>query len=259
MELHTAGHRRAVVCAPHREAVEAGRSILIEGGNALEAMVAMAAMIAVVYPHMNHIGGDGFWLIRFTNGRLRTIMAAGPAGEYANPDFYHGFETIPPRGPFAALTVPGAVGGWLLALEAAKANGGTLPADVVLLPAIVQARNGYTVSPSQARLTADKLFELSVAPGFTETFLHDGAAPAAGSTMTQEALAGTLRHLALDGLDDFYRGDVGREIAADLDQIGSPVTRTDLANYGATLGEPLRLDVPAGTVYNTDAPTQGVA
>ena len=65
MELHTAGHRRGVVCAPHHEAVEAGRSILAEGGNALEAMVAMAAMIAVVYPHMTHVGGDGFWLIRF--------------------------------------------------------------------------------------------------------------------------------------------------------------------------------------------------
>src|SRR5215468_6535307 len=190
MELHTAGHRRGVVCAPHHEAVEAGRSILAEGGNALEAMVAMAAMIAVAYPHMTHIGGDGFWLIRFPNGRLRTIMAAGPAGEYANPDFYEGFETIPPRGPFAALTVPGAVGGWTLALEAAKANGGMLPPDVLLLPAIVQARNGYVVSRSQARLTADKLFELSVAPGFTEAFLRDGEPPAEGSTMTQEALAG---------------------------------------------------------------------
>ena len=77
--------------------------------------------------------------------------------------------------------------------------------------------------------------------------------------MTQEALAATLRHLALEGLDDFYRGDVGREMAADLDQIGSPVTRGDLTNYEATLGEPLRLDLPTGTVYNTDAPTQGVA
>ena len=259
MELHTAGHRRGVVCAPHHEAVEAGRSILAEGGNALEAMVAMAAMIAVVYPHMTHVGGDGFWLIRFPSGRLHTIMAAGPAGEYANPDFYEGFETIPPRGPFAALTVPGAIGGWMLALEAAKANGGTLPPDVLLLPAIVQARNGYVVSRSQARLTAGKLFELSVAPGFAETFLRDGEPPAEGSTMTQEAFAATLRHLALEGLDDFYRGDVGREMAADLDQIGSPVTRSDLANYEATLGEPLRLDLPAGTVYNTDAPTQGVA
>ena len=79
VDLHSAGHRRGVVCAPHYGAVEAGRSILAEGGNALEAMVAMAASIAVVYPHMNHIGGDGFWLIREPNGRVRAIMAAGPA------------------------------------------------------------------------------------------------------------------------------------------------------------------------------------
>ena len=64
MNLHTAGHRRGVVAAPHHAAAEAGRAIFAEGGNALEAMVAMAASIAAVYPHMNHIGGDGFWLVR---------------------------------------------------------------------------------------------------------------------------------------------------------------------------------------------------
>ena len=79
MDLHSAGHRRGVVCAPHFAAVEAGRQILAEGGNALEAMVAMAASIAAVYPHMNHIGGDGFWLIRLPSGRVHAIMAAGPA------------------------------------------------------------------------------------------------------------------------------------------------------------------------------------
>ena len=78
--LHTAGHRRGVVCAPHSAAVEDGRAILAEGGNAIEAMLAMAASIAAVYPHMNHIGGDGFWLIREPSGRVRAIMGAGRAG-----------------------------------------------------------------------------------------------------------------------------------------------------------------------------------
>ena len=121
MDLHTAGHRRGVVCAPHHAAVEAGRAILAEGGNAIEAMVAMAAAIAAVYPHMNHIGGDGFWLIRERTGRVRAIMAAGPAGAKAqHRASIASYETIPPRGPLAALTVPGAVGGWMLALEAAQ-------------------------------------------------------------------------------------------------------------------------------------------
>ena len=63
-DLYTSGHRRGVVCAPHSAAVEDGRAVLAEGGNAIEAMIAMAASIAAVYPHMNHIGGDAFWLIR---------------------------------------------------------------------------------------------------------------------------------------------------------------------------------------------------
>src|SRR3954453_18597619 len=116
MNLHSAGHRRGVVAAPHPAAAEAGRDILAEGGNALEAMVAMAASIAAVYPHMNHIGGDGFWLVREPNKRVGAIMAAGPAGSLAKPELYREHETIPPRGPLAALTVPGAVGGWMLAV-----------------------------------------------------------------------------------------------------------------------------------------------
>src|ERR1700719_2290383 len=134
MDLHSAGHRRGVVAAPHHAAAEAGRAILAEGGNALEAMVAMAAAIAAVYPHMNHVGGDGFWLIHEPSGRVRAIMAAGPARFEARPEFYREHETIPTRGPLAALTVPGAVGGWILALEAAAANGGRLPLGVVLAP-----------------------------------------------------------------------------------------------------------------------------
>ncbi len=258
-ELHTAGHRRGAVCAPHAIAVEAGRLILAEGGNAIEAMVAMAATIVAVYPHMNHIGGDGFWLIREPSGRVRAIMAPGPAGRNARPELYRDYETIPPRGPLAALTVPGAIGGWMLALQAAKAHGGTLPLDLLLTEAIGHARDGYQVTRSQERLTRENIENLKSAPGFAETFLVDGKIPAAGATLKQEKLAATLSHLAHAGLADFYRGDVGREIAADLDRIGSPVTREDLTRYEAKFAEPLRADLSVGTVYNTDAPTQGVA
>src|SRR6187200_3404464 len=133
MDLYTAGHRRGIAAAPHHAAAETGRAILAEGGNALEAMVAMAATIAAVYPHMNHIGGDGFWLMREPSGRVRALMGAGPAGAKATPALYreHGLEAIPPRGPLAALTVPGAVAGWMLALQAGEAFGGQLPLDVL--------------------------------------------------------------------------------------------------------------------------------
>ncbi len=257
MDLHSAGHRRGVVCAPHSSAVEAGRAILGEGGNALEAMVAMAATIAAVYPHMNHLGGDGFWLIREPSGRVRAITAAGPAGQLAKPELYADYETIPPRGPLAALTVPGAVAGWILALEAARANGGKLPLDLLLAAAITDNRAGYSVTRSQERLTRENIENLKNVPGFAATFLVDGKPPATGTTLKQEAFAETLTHLARAGLDDFYRGDVGREIAGDLEHIGSPVTRLDLERYRARIAEPLRVDLRCGTIYNTDAPTQG--
>ena len=227
MNLHTAGHRRGVVAAPHHAAAEAGRDILAEGGNALEAMVAMAATIAAVYPHMNHIGGDGFWLVREPSGRVHALMAAGPAGEKATPRFYrdHGHYEIPSRGPLAALTVPAAIGGWMLALEGAKSHRGRLPLDVLLGNAIKHAREGSVVTRSQTRLTTEKLTECKDAPGFAATFLVDGKPPAEGVTLKQTALAATLDQLANAGLQDFYRGDVGREIGADLERIGSPVTR----------------------------------
>ena len=258
VDLHSAGHRRGVVCAPHFAAVEAGRQILADGGNALEAMLAMAASIAAVYPHMNHIGGDGFWLIRLPSGRLRAIMAAGPAGSQVKPELYRDYETIPPRGPLAALTVPGAVGGWMLAREAAQANGGKMPLDVLFAPAIAQARAGYKVTRSQARLTRAHLAELKDVSGFAAAFLADGKPPEVGVTLKQEALAETLAQLARAGLDDFYRGDVGREIAADLERIGSPLIRHDLEHYQANFAEPLRIELAAGSVCNTGAPTQGV-
>jgi oxamate amidohydrolase len=259
--LHTAGHRRGVVCAPHGAAVEDGRAILAEGGNAIEAMLAMAASIASLYPHMNHVGGDGFWLIREPSGRVRALMGAGRAGARATIALYRdgGHDEIPARGPLAALTVPGAVAGWMLAAEAAKANRGSLPLDMLLAPAIKHAREGYTVTRSQARLTAEKLPEMNEAVGFCEAFLIDGKAPKVGAALKQNAFAATLDHLSHAGLSDFYRGDVGRELAADLERIGSPVTRADLEKYEAENCDPLSVRTNAGMLYNTPPPTQGLA
>src|SRR6516162_5679305 len=153
MDLHTAGHRQGVVAAPHRAAVEAGRATLVEGGNALEAMVAMAAASAAVYPHMTHLGGDGIWLVREPSGRVCTLMAAGRAGANARRELYRDYETIPSRGALAALTVPAAVAGWMLALEASRAYGGRLHLGDLLAPAIVHANEGTLVTRSQARPT----------------------------------------------------------------------------------------------------------
>ncbi|QCK85835.1 gamma-glutamyltransferase [Phreatobacter aquaticus] len=254
-------YSRGVVAAPHHAAAEAGRQILAEGGNAIEAMIAAAATIAAVYPHMTHVGGDGFWLIRQPNGKVHGIEACGFAGSQATMRHYwdRGLYEIPTRGPLAALTVPGAIGGWRLANAMAKGAGGNLPRHVLLEPAIRAARNGYAVSASQERLTIDKLFELKDCPGFADTFLVDGKAPAAGTMMKQTALAASLDHLARTGFNDAYRGDIGRELAKDLEAIGSPVTRDDLQAYYAVEREPLQLTHSLGQVFNMPPPTQGLA
>jgi oxamate amidohydrolase len=259
MDLHTAGQRRGVVAAPHEAAVEAGRAVLAEHGNALEAMVAMAATVAAVYPHMSHLGGDGVWLVREPSGRLRALMAVGRAGVNARRELYRDHEAIPPRGPLAALTVPGAVAGWMLALEAASVYGGRMRLSDLLAPAIAQAKEGTIVTHSQAHVTSEKLAELKDAPGFASVFLIDGKAPAIGARVRQAALAATLDHLAHAGLADFYRGDVGREIAADLERIGSPVNRADLEGCRATLVEPLSVVLDTAKLFNTPPPTQGLA
>src|SRR5262249_46178495 len=157
MDLHTAGHRRGVAAAPHHAAVEVGRTALAEGGNALEAIVAMAATIAVVYPHMTQLGGHAFWLVREPSGRVRALMAAGRTGANARRELYRDYETIPPRGALAALTVPGAVAGWMLALEAASACGGRLRLGDLLAPPLSPASGGTILTRRPAPLTTPKL------------------------------------------------------------------------------------------------------
>src|SRR5712692_5276995 len=257
----SAKSRRGVVVAPHFLAVEAGRGVLAEGGNAIEAAIAAAAVIVPAYPHMNHIGGDGFWIIREPSGRVRYIEACGYAGAKATRALYaeHGCKTIPPRGPLAALTVPGAAGGWMLACDAAKATGGRMPLSRLLEPAIAIAGQGSPVSRSLSwRLAYERATDIA-APGFADAFLVGGKPPKEGTLLSTGRLADTFERLAKAGLDDFYRGDVGREIAADLERIGSPVTRADLERCRATLAEPLSVALDAGVLFNTPPPTQGLA
>src|SRR5262249_60571494 len=100
VSLHSAGHRRGAVCAPHFATVETGASILAEGGNAIEAMLAMAGSIAAVYPHMNHLGGDGFWVIREPSGRGGGPFGGGsPAGGGAPPPLLLIAGPSAPRAP----------------------------------------------------------------------------------------------------------------------------------------------------------------
>ena len=154
-----------IVVAPHHLAAQAGRDVLRDGGNAVEAMVAAAAAIAVVYPHMNAIGGDGFWLIHEPGQAPVAIDACGSAAALATRDFYAGLDAIPSRGPTAALTVAGTVGGWATALEVAAPWGQALPLSRLLADGIRHAHNGVAVTTSQSALTAQSWTACSTRPG----------------------------------------------------------------------------------------------
>lgn len=260
--LNTIMGTRGMVTAPHHMAAEAGRDVLRENGTAIEAMVAAAAVIAVVYPHMNSIGGDGFWLISEPGRPPIGIDACGPAAGLASRHWYHehGLATIPARGSTAALTVPGTIGGWQAALSQPAVGAGRLPLSRLLEPAVALAREGAPVTSGQAQITRGKRDELRDLPGFSETFLDiSGAPPGCGDRLPQPALADTLEHMGRAGLDDFYLGDIARGMAADLERLGSPLRLGDFTGYRPLTVEPLSLHLGNARLYNMPPPTQGLA
>ena len=251
---------RAIVVAPHTQAAQAAASVLTEGGNAIEAMIAAASVIAVVYPHMTGLGGDAFWLVYEPGCEVLAINASGPAGTLATPGFFYnqGLSKLPARGPCAASTVAGTVGGWDLALEISRSWGGALPLTRLLGEAIAYADGGMSVSASQVRSTKSHYSELAGQPGFRDQYLVAGEVPAAGTLLRQSGLAATLRQLSCAGLQDFYRGAIAESIASDLVRVGSPLTSVDLGAYKARTVVPLRIAHRLGTLYNLPPPTQGV-
>lgn len=253
---------RGMAVAPHALAAQSALGVLRDGGNALEAMIAAASTIAVVYPHMNSLGGDSFWLIHVPGVAPGTIDASGAAAAAASIEWYRerGIEqSIPFRGGVAANTVAGTVSGWGAAYRLSRrALRGRLPLARLLEDAIRYAERGIVVTASQALNTANLKGELSTQPGFAETFLVEGEAPAAGSVFAQKRLGATLRRIAKAGTDDFYRGELARTIARDLKRAGSPLTAADLAAHRARLRDPLALAHSTGTLYNVTPPTQGL-
>ncbi len=253
--------RRGIAVAPHSLASEAALRVLREGGNALEAMIAAAASIAVVYPHMNSIGGDGFWVISGPGGQPQGIDASGASAAAASPDSYarRGLRgSIPFRGGVAALTVAGTVSGWGAAHALSQEWGGRLPLSRLLEDASWYAREGIPVTHSQWACTTAKQAELAPIAGFAETFLPGGQVPAAGSLFSQPRLAATLERIATHGTDDFYRGDLARQLAAELAAVDSPLTLADLAAHHAKRVDPLALRLQGLTLRNMTPPSQGV-
>ncbi|CAK1545987.1 unnamed protein product [Leptosia nina] len=250
----------AMVVTPHHLATQTAVMILRNGGTAIEAMVAAAATISVVYPHMNTIGGDSFWLIIPPSGKPFGIDACGPAGSLANLDYFEGLKKIPTRGPKSAITVAGTIAGWEEALKYIEEEGyKRMPIEELLSDAIRYAEKGFPVSSSQAN--TNKEFSTKreqFTEQFDEVFYPDGKVMKTGEILYQKKLAETFKELVKDGLDSFYRGNVAKVIARDMETFGMPITESDLNNYHAIRREPLRYNHSHGELLNLPPPTQGV-
>lgn len=254
--------RRGMVTSPHHLASEAGLRVLRSGGNAVEAAVAAAATLAVVYPHMNGIGGDSFWLVAEPGKTPVAIRAAGFSGRDVDAALYRGagLDAVPVRGTLAANTVPGTVKGWRDALDLASGWGGPLPLDALLEDAIHYAEAGYPVSSFQAEVSVTHGDLLGAVPGFAAHFLGPAGAPTpAGSLLKQPALGRTLRRLVGEGLDAFYSGSIAAAVAADCARVGVPLDAEDLADFQTDRVAPLALEVRGIRLFNHPPPTQGLA
>ena len=260
--IHSIRGTRGMAVAPHALAAQSALDVLREGGNALEAMIAAAATIAVAYPHMNSIGGDSFWLFHTPYSGARGIDACGAAARAASIEWYAArgiTRSIPFRGGVAANTVAGTVSGWKLAFGVSRKWGGRLPLRRLLADAIHYAEHGVVATSSQSMTTAARRAELQSQPGFQAAFMPGGDVPRVGAVFKQPRLAATLARLARAGLDDFYRGQLAQAIARDLAAAGSPLGLGDLRRQRAKAVAPLVLQHSLGAIYNLPPPTQGIA
>jgi len=258
---------RGMVATPHLLATESGVAALRAGGNALDAAVAAAATIAVVYPHMNGLGGDNVWLIYDARQQaLRALCAVGRAARAATPDWYAArgiTSAIPARGGPAALTVPGVVDGWWQAHEYSKnALGSPIGWSALLADAIQYAREGFQASDGQ-RIPPPREPDLFTerAPDEIRRWLWPLYHPDAlrRGPLVQRDLARTLEAVRDGGAEAFYRGDVARRLVAATATAGSPLGVEDLAEHRADWMEPLRLAYAGGQVASFPPPTQGMS
>jgi len=266
--------RNGMVVTPHYLASQAGLQVLQEGGNAVEAAIAVAAALSVVYPHANGIGGDNFWLIfNAHTSELRALNASGRSGRNATQAYYleRGFERIPARGFAAANTVPGAVSGWdqalRYALEAMPSQARDRSWKRLLSAAIGYAADGFPVSANQA---------LHGRAGFTEKDYGrtderqfdaykkifcgvNGMPPACGSILVQADLAKTLEHLSERGLDAFYHGEIAARIVKGIAKYDGVLTLEDFHNHTANWVAPVHVPYRGFEAFNLPPNTQGMA
>jgi gamma-glutamyltranspeptidase / glutathione hydrolase len=248
--------RNGLIATSQPLASAAGLRVLQQGGNAIDAAVTAAAVLSVVEPTMNGIGGDLFAIVYDAKTkRVRALNASGRSAAAATPAEYRrrGFDAIPYRGELS-ISVPGVVDGWNELL----ARHGTIKLDRALEPAIAYARDGYAVPDIIATQWKDAEPILSADKAAAATFLPGGRAPAAGEVFRNPRLAATLEQIATGGRDAFYNGPIARAIADDMRRRKALLTEADFAANRPDWVEPLSTSYRGYDVLEMPPNTQGV-
>src|SRR5690554_4864409 len=229
-----------MVVSQNEAASRAGAQVLREGGNAIDAAVATAFVLAVTLPRAGNIGGDGFMLVHLADeDRYVAIDYRSAAPALATLDAYVGGdgELEGHSAGIRAAGVPGTVAGLALAHE----KYGRLPWKRLLEPAIGMAEDGIVLSADEAFALEWGTERLTRSAAGAEVFLHpDGQALRAGERLVQSDLAWTLRRIAEHGGDDFYRGRIAERLDAGMREHGGLLRKEDLATYRAIERVPLR-------------------
>jgi gamma-glutamyltranspeptidase/glutathione hydrolase len=249
--------RQGLVATSQPLASAAGLRVLLDGGNAIDASIAAAAVQNVVEPMSTGIGGDMFalvWIAR--EQKLYALNGSGraPGGlDIPTCRALGARESVPLTG-WLPVTVPGAVDGWAQLLD----RFGTATFSEVLAPAITYAEQGFPVSELIAEKWQSLQPKLDMSPSAARVYLYRDEPPRAGDIHTQPDLAWSLRQIAEGGRDAFYEGEIARRIAAYAYRTGGFLTREDFKNHVSTWDEPVATTYRDATIYECPPNGQGI-
>ena len=246
-----------IVAAESPLAAQVGASILADGGNAIDAAIATNAMMGLVAPMSNGIGGDLFAIVyEAKSGKLHGLNASGWAPSGLTIDFLRktGITTMPYQGVHS-VTVPGAVDGWTKLLE----RFGTKQLRELLAPTIRYAEEGFPVTELVAGLWSANENVLRADPVAARTYLADGHAPAVGDIFKNPGLAQSLKEIGDHGRDAFYKGAITARIIACCAQHGGTHTAADLSEFSSEWVEPISTTYRGWTIYEIPPNGQGIA
>jgi gamma-glutamyltranspeptidase / glutathione hydrolase len=249
--------RRGIVATSQTLAAQAGAQILARGGSAADAAIAANAVMGVVEPMSNGMGGDLFAIVRDDKtGKLSGLNASGWAPKNLTIDFLHqkGFQEMPQTGIYS-VTVPGCVRGWA---ELHK-KFGRLPWAELFKPAIYYARNGYPVTEFISGYWKSAQEKLEKDPNARQVFLVNGATPAVGQVFSNPEYARALELVAREGADAFYKGEISKAILKTSDRLGGVISAGDLADFQAEWVAPISTTYRGWTVYELPPNGQGMA